>query len=190
MDNNLITVKALINRVSFKPTLINTGCKYYSIMDKDFITKLRLPRVKIPPKPITGFIKENIKEPWVKITKIAKFSIDIQEYWRNIFVYVVPALLNPVIIGLPWIKEDNIIIRLITNTLIINFYSLMILIKIIPILLEIKELIATPFIILVKGARKRQKPLTVFKASLKDIIKALHPKVIRTSTEIRKLLPA
>ena len=56
--------------------------------------------------------------------------------------------------GLPWIKEDNVIIRLITNTLIIYSYGLTILIKIIPVLLEIKELTATPFIILIKGARK------------------------------------
>ena len=68
---------------------------------------------------------------------------------------MVPALLNPVIIGLPWIKEDNVIIRPVINTLIINSYGLMISIKIIPILLEIKELMAAPFIILVKGARKR-----------------------------------
>ena len=63
MDSDLIIVKVLINRVSFKPVLINTGYKCYSIVDKDLITELRLPRVKIPPKPTTGFIKENIKEP-------------------------------------------------------------------------------------------------------------------------------
>ena len=63
IDNDLITVKVLINRVSFKPTLINTGYKYYSIVDKDLIIKLRLPRVKIPLKPIISFIKKNIKEP-------------------------------------------------------------------------------------------------------------------------------
>ena len=68
---------------------------------------------------------------------------------------MVPALLNPVIIGLPWIREDNIIIKLIINTLIINSYGLTISIKIIPILLEIKELTAAPFTILIKGARKR-----------------------------------
>ena len=77
MDSNLITVKILINGVLFKPVLISTGCECYFIVDKDFITELRLPRVKIPLKPITGFIKENIKEPWVEITEIAKFSIDI-----------------------------------------------------------------------------------------------------------------
>ena len=43
--------------------LINIGYEYYSIVDKDLITELRLPRVKIPPKPIISFIKENIKEP-------------------------------------------------------------------------------------------------------------------------------
>ena len=77
MDGNLITVKVLINGVLFKSTLINIAYEYYSIVDKDFITELRLPRVKIPPKPITGFIKENDKEPWVEITEIAKFSINI-----------------------------------------------------------------------------------------------------------------
>ena len=190
MDGNSITVEILINGVSFKPTLINTNYKYYSIVDKNLITELRLPRIKIPPKPITGFIKENTKEPWVKITKIAKFSIDIQGYRRNIFAYVVPALLNPIIIRLPWIKEDNIIIKPITNTLIINSYGLTISTKTTPISSEIKELTATPFTTLIKGARKRQKPLTVSKASLKDITKTLRPKITRTPAEIQKLLPA
>ena len=63
MDNDLITVKVLVNRVLFKPALINTGCECYSIMDKNLVTELRLPRVKISLKPIIGFIKENIKEP-------------------------------------------------------------------------------------------------------------------------------
>ena len=103
---------------------------------------------------------------------------------------MVPTLLNPVIIRLLWIKKDNIIIKPATNTLIINSYSLIILIKIILISSEIKELTATPFTILIKRAKKYQKPLTVFKVSLKDITKALHPKIIKTPIKIRKLLPA
>ena len=70
MDSNLIMIKILINTGLFKPALINTGCEYYSIVDKNLITELQLPRVKIPPNPITGFIKENIKEPWVEIIEI------------------------------------------------------------------------------------------------------------------------
>ena len=123
-------------------------------MNKDLITKLRLPRVKIPPKPITGFVKKNTNEPGVEITKIVKFSIDIQGYRRNIFAYVVPVLLNLMIIRLPWIKEDNIIIKPITNTLIIKSYNLTISIKETLILLKIKELIATLFAILIKGVKK------------------------------------
>ena len=190
MDSDSITVKILINGVSFKPTLIDINYECYSIVNKDFITELRLPRVKIPLKPIIGFNKENIKEPWVEITKITKFSIDIQGYKRNIFAYIVPTLLNPVIIGLPWIREDDVIIRPATDTLIINSYGLTILIKITTVLSKIKELIAAPFAILVKRARKCQKPLIIFKVLLKDITKALRPKVMRTPAEIRKLLPA
>ena len=100
INSDLITVKILINGVLFKSILINTGCEYYSIVDKDLIIKLWFPCVKIPPKPITGFVKENIKEPGVEITEIVKFFIDIQGYRRNIFTYVVFVLLNPVIIEL------------------------------------------------------------------------------------------
>ena len=103
---------------------------------------------------------------------------------------MVPALSNLVIIRLPWIRENNIIIRPITNTLIINSYGLTISTKITPISPEIKELTATPFTILIKGARKYQKPLTVFKVLLKDITKVLRLKVMRIPAEIRKLLPA
>ena len=77
MDGNLIIVEILINGVLFKPALINTGYECYFIVDKDFIMELRLPRVKIPLKPIIGFVKENIKEPWVEITEIVKFFINI-----------------------------------------------------------------------------------------------------------------
>ena len=153
-------------------------------MDKDFIIKLRLPRIKIPLKPITGFVKENTKEPGVEITKIAKFSINIQGYRRNVFAYVVPTLLNLIIIRLLWIREDNMIIRPATNILIINSYGLTISTKEILILSEIKELMAAPFITLVKGARKRQKSLTVFKVSLEDITKVLRLKVTRIPAEI------
>ena len=44
-------------------------------------------------------------------------------------------------------KEDNIMIKFATDILIINSYGPTILIKITPVLLEIKELIITPFII-------------------------------------------
>ena len=62
-------------------------------------------------------------------------------------------------------REDDVIIKLITNNLIMNSYNLIILIKETPILLKTWELIVTPFIILIKGAKKRQKPLIIFKAS-------------------------
>ena len=57
MNSDLLTVKVLINKILFKFILINPGYKCYSIMNKDFIIKLRLPRIKIPPKLIISFIK-------------------------------------------------------------------------------------------------------------------------------------
>ena len=63
INGDSITVEILINGVSFKPALININYKCYFIVNKDLITELRLPRVKIPPKSIISFIKENIKKP-------------------------------------------------------------------------------------------------------------------------------
>ena len=87
-------------------------------------------------------------------------------------------------------REDNVIIRFITDILIINSYGLIILIEIILVSPKIKELMVAPFVILVKEARKCQKPLTVFKVLSEDIIKVLYFKVMRIPVEIRKLLPA
>ena len=81
-------------------------------------------------------------------------------------------------------REDNMIIRSIINTLIINSYSLIILTREMLILLKIKELIAAPFAILIKGARKCQKPFTVFKVLLKHIIKVLRFKIIKILMKI------
>ena len=100
MDGDLITLKVLINRVLFKLALINIGCVYYSIVDKNVISELRLLYIKIPLKLIIGFLKENIKEPRVEIIEIKKFSIDILGYRRNIFAYMVPVSLNLIIIAL------------------------------------------------------------------------------------------
>ena len=55
-------------------------------MDKNFITELPLPRVKIPPKPIISIVNNNIKESYVEIIKITKFSIDIWGYLWNILL--------------------------------------------------------------------------------------------------------
>ena len=100
MNINLINVRIFINRISFKPTSININYKYYSIVNKNLITKLQLLRIKIPPKPIISFIKENVKKTGVEIIKIAKFSINIHRYKQNIFAYMILILLNLIIIRL------------------------------------------------------------------------------------------
>ena len=79
------------------------------------------------------------------------------------------------------------IIKPVTNTLIINSYNLIISMKKILILLKIKELIVMPFAILIKGVKKRQKPLTVFKVLLKNITKVLRFKIIRIPAVMRYL---
>ena len=81
------------------------------------------------------------------------------------------------------------IIRPVTNTLIINSHGLIISTKEMPVLLKIKELPAALFAILVKGARKRRKLVTVFKALLENITKVLRLKIKKIPAELRKLLP-
>ena len=80
MDNYSIIVNVLIHKVLYKLIFINTGCKYFSIVNKNLIMELQLPRIKIPLKSIISFIKENTKKHWMEIMKIMKFSIHTQGY--------------------------------------------------------------------------------------------------------------
>ena len=70
INGNLITVEVLINGVLFKPILVNTGYKCYSIVDKNLITELRLPRIKILLKLITGFIRKILSNLGWKLRKL------------------------------------------------------------------------------------------------------------------------
>ena len=47
------------------------------ILDKNLITELRFPRIKILLRSIIGFIKEDTKEPCVEIIEIIKFFMNI-----------------------------------------------------------------------------------------------------------------
>ena len=69
MDGNLITVEILINGVLFKPALIDIGCECYSIVDKDLITELRLPCIKIPLKLIIGLLRKILRNLRWKLRK-------------------------------------------------------------------------------------------------------------------------
>ena len=80
MDNDLITAEVLITRFWFKLTLINTGYEYYFVIIQGLVTESWFQRVKFLLKPIIRFVKENIKKPWVEITEISKFFMDIYGY--------------------------------------------------------------------------------------------------------------
>ena len=69
------------------------------------------------------------------------------------------VLLNLVIIGLLWMRENNVIIRPATDILIINFYGLMFSIKIIPVLLEIKEINGNPVYNIAKKGQEMPKTI-------------------------------
>ena len=70
MNSNLIIIKVLMNGVSIKPMLINTGCECYSIMNKNLIIKLQLPCVKILLKPIINFAKKILRNRKWKLQKL------------------------------------------------------------------------------------------------------------------------
>ena len=88
------------------------------------------------------------------LIKITPVLSEIKELMAAPFIIVEIWCLTLYLFHRLGIKENDIIIKPVTDILIINSYSLMVLIKITPVLSEIKELTAAPFIILIKGARK------------------------------------
>lgn len=105
MDGEPFVVSALVNDISFANTLIDTGCLAYGLCDSRFAQKHNLLRLQIEPREITGFdgkISSNVSE-------VAVITLDLDGHREaRAFFYILPIGHYDMILGLPWIKAQNV----------------------------------------------------------------------------------
>jgi predicted aspartyl protease len=98
-------VSLIVNKECSASALVDSGCSSYGLIDSRFASRQNLQRVQITPRPIVGFNDSTNSQ----ITEVAKLQIDLDGYKEDAFFYVVPRLaLYDIILGLPWMKRNDV----------------------------------------------------------------------------------
>jgi hypothetical protein len=107
MDSSLFYINILINLAKFTKAFINNDCLCYAVFNEFMVRALKLSRIFILYK-FLKLAKEDIKK---KISFITYANVDIDEYKKRIFRYVIKKLAFFFILGNPWLKYNNVIYK-------------------------------------------------------------------------------
>jgi hypothetical protein len=100
MDNFPFYINILINSAKFIKAFINNGCLCYTAFNEFIVRALKLSRILIPYKSLK-LAKKDIKEK--KISFITYANVNIDEYKKRIFGYVIKKLAFSFILGNLWV---------------------------------------------------------------------------------------
>ena len=183
MNSTLFTVDAFLNRESNAKALIDSGCDAYGLIDANFASRLKLPRIPIPPRGTIGFDSPTR----AKITDVAWCTLDIGGHrQRRVYLYIVPRIYeHDIILGRPWMKSQDAYIDPKEDKLIIRSSGVQVKnTEKNPLDVDCKEVSAVAYTRLARG--KICKNVKTFTASMADIEKAL---AVRKNTDPRTKLP-
>jgi hypothetical protein len=108
MDNFSFYINILINLAKFIKVFINNDCLYYAVFNEFMVRVLKLSRIFIPYKSLK-LAEENMEEK--KISFITYANVNIDEYKKRIFGYVIKKLAFFLILGDFWLKYNNVIYK-------------------------------------------------------------------------------
>jgi hypothetical protein len=108
MDSSFFYINTLINSAKFIKAFIDNGCLCYAAFNESMIRALKLSRISIFYK-FLKLAEENMEER--KISFITYANVDIDEYKKRIFGYVIKKLAFSFILGNSWLKYNNVIYK-------------------------------------------------------------------------------
>ena len=104
MDSEPFLIDALIDGISYTEALVNSRCLYYAAISQEYYQQLNLPCTAITSRQleqVTGTLQEHIW--WITYAKI-----DLAGHYQIVYFYMIPKLAYLVILGLPWMKQEDI----------------------------------------------------------------------------------
>jgi hypothetical protein len=108
MDSSPFYINILINSAKFIKAFINNGCLCYAAFNESMVRALKLSRIFISYKSLK-LAEENMKEK--KISFITYANVDVDEYKKRIFGYVIKKLAFFFILGDLWLRYNNVIYK-------------------------------------------------------------------------------
>jgi hypothetical protein len=185
MNESPFAVSLIVNKECSASALVDSGCSSYGLVDSRFASRQGLQRIPIAPRPIVGFNDSTNS----RITEVARMEIDLDGYREDAFFYVVPSLVSyDIILGLPWMRKNDVRLSPKKACLYIGPFNL-------RVLNTLKEerttmdhgLVSAAAFTLLVHRQKKQKNIQVFSASMADIEKAL---TVKKLTDPRTKLPS
>jgi hypothetical protein len=116
MTSQPITANTIINDIHTADTLFDDGCLVYGILNLSYVRQLKLKRIQIEARQITGIGGEA-----GQVREIVKAYIDIGGHKESAFFYVFKHDLGyDLIFGRPWMIENNVTTAPAKNTIYIH----------------------------------------------------------------------
>ncbi len=173
MNSALFTMSTLINKKSYAHTLYDTECLFYEMITSHFAKTHNLQCMKIKPCMITRFDEPSNSS----VNEVAVIQIDINRHQKSrTFFYIVSKLaFYDLILGLSWMKQNEIILNAGRASLTIEFTETIVWNRKASAESEFNHVMmsATFFTNLIQKKEKKQKKIEVFSVSMINIEKAL-----------------
>ena len=105
MDGEPFVVSALIDGCAFAETMIDTGCLSNGLCDPRFARRHGLTRLKIAPRQVTGVDGKLTDET----DEVVAIELDLEGHVQDkVFLYVAPIGDYDIILGMPWIRAQDV----------------------------------------------------------------------------------
>jgi hypothetical protein len=108
MNSSFFYINILINSIKFIKAFINNGCLCYAVFNEFMVRVLKLSRIFIFYRSLK-LAEEDMEER--KISFIMYANVDINEYKKRIFGYVIKKLAFFLILGDPWLRHNDVIYK-------------------------------------------------------------------------------
>jgi predicted aspartyl protease len=188
MDQQGLYVNIGINGTHYTKALIDDGCHCYMTISKSYARQLQLPRISISPRSLAQ-VNTTAEDA---ISEVTYFSLDIDGHkQQRVFCYVIPNQEDDVMIGLPWIRAEDVTLRPQKARMKIRSSGTTVKLrsKEERSLIDLQHLPARIFTAMIQRGKKRKDETKVFAASLRDIEKALSKFNQRNDVNLRDRIP-
>ena len=108
MDGDGFYINFGFNGMYYTQALVDCGCLSYMTVSKRLADQLQLPRINITPRNLQQVNYTAIGA----ITQVGYANIDIDGHkQKTVYFYIVPGQSDDVMIGLPWMEEQDVKLR-------------------------------------------------------------------------------
>lgn len=192
MDQQGLYVNIGINGIHFTRAMFDDGCHSYMALSERLEKKLQLPTLPITPRTL----EQVAGRAYNAIDRVAYFDIDIDGHkQRRVWAYIIPRMEQPVLLGLPWARSQQVTIRYSDrgDEFHIGSSGTFVSLRKEPTwnaTQDIKPVNASAMGTILRRSKRRKEEVNVFSVTMADIEKALEKLTKKERTDPKAKLPS